>query len=169
MRPQKTRFQCWGTPGAPDCTLIPDPPDQTVKPRRGEKFLYALEAPDENCAMVLHFRKQEFGRYRLPPEEWPTEWKVPKIGDVIYVPCQWYLSRGMDDFMGGKALVTDVYCDYVNGGLEAVIHIRERPNHGYYWRATLGRDGNQEKWAEEYGDQWSYPDPDDDPDSNRWD
>jgi hypothetical protein len=167
MRPPRITYQCWGTPGSPEATFIPDPPDQTIQPKKGQKFLYVLEAPDEGCAMVLHYRKQRLGYYRIPQDQWPAELKVPKVGDVIYVPTALYLSHGADDFTGGKALVTDVHCTYVNGGLEPVIEIRERPNRGYYWKTTIGEQ--QEKLAEEYGDNWSHPSPDMHPDANRWD
>jgi hypothetical protein len=78
---------------------------------------------------------------------------VPKVGDTIYVPTRWYISRGTDDILGGKATVTDV--EQKSYGL--VITVAEIPNHGFIWK-TL--ENQQEKLRAEYGDRTARVDPD---------
>jgi hypothetical protein len=92
---------------------------------------------------------------------------IPKVGDKIYVNSSFYLSHGVDDFAGGIATVSKVG-EALNAGKKVhVVSIVERPNHGYYWENGIGL--NQEKMKAEYGDKIAHPDPDNHPDSNRWD
>jgi len=86
----------------------------------------------------------------------------PKVGDKIYVSTSIYLSHGIDDFRGGWAIVSRVTREY--GSI--FVEIEERPGHGYNWK-FLGDE--QKELAKEYGDQHAEPDPDNAPESNRWD
>lgn len=95
--------------------------------------------------------------------------KIPKVGDTIYVPDQWYMSHGVDDFAGGKAKVKKVTGTINAGKRVHVIEIEERPGHGYYWENSIGQEGEQERLKKEYKNQKAHPDPDNHPDSNRWD
>lgn len=103
--------------------------------------------------------KNETERMLCPPDE------VPKVGQDIYVPSSFYLSRGRDDFRGGRCEVSKVEWDEQQQN--HVVCIVERPSHGYYWESSL-RD-QQKKLAEEYGDERGRPDPDPDFASDRRD
>lgn len=94
---------------------------------------------------------------------------VPKIGDKIYVPSQWFMSHGVDDFSGGVATVKHIEITKNVGRDVHVVSIEERPGYGYYWENSIGTEGKQEELKKEYGSQIAKPDPDDHPDSNRWD
>lgn len=91
---------------------------------------------------------------------------VPKVGDTIYVPSAWYLSHGVDDFAGGKATVSKVVAENHGQRERHMVVIKERPGHGYYWDVL---EPKQDKLKAEYGDQVAHPNPDDSPESNRWD
>lgn len=93
---------------------------------------------------------------------------IPKVDDKIYVPSQWYLSHGVDDFAGGIATVKKVRLDKNMGQRVHVIEIKERPGHGYYWENNIGKEGEQERLKKEYKNQKAHPDPDNHPDSNDW-
>lgn len=94
-----------------------------------------------------------------PPKD-PT---LPAVGDDIYVPSQWYLSHGHDDFTGGLVKVAKVY--FSPHWKRWTVDVDERPGHGYFWD-TL-RD-EQKKLKVEYGTIRGHPDPDDSYDSNTW-
>lgn len=94
-----------------------------------------------------------------PPKD-PT---LPSVGDDIYVPSQWYMSHGHDDFEGGLVRVTKVH--FSSQWKRWTIEVAERPGHGYFWD-TLRNE--QERLKAEYGDRRGHPDPDDHPDSNSW-
>lgn len=90
---------------------------------------------------------------------------IPKVGQEIYVPSQLYMSRGKDDFAGGKATIASVK-ETINGGEpDYLIAIKERPGHGYYWRFL---ETKQEEHKKNYGDQIAHPDPDNRPEFNCW-
>jgi len=89
----------------------------------------------------------------------------PKIGDIIYVPSSLYLGHGRDDFIGGKAKVTDVYTAISGGKPTIFVHIKERPGTGYNWENL---EKKQKSLEERFGDKWSHPDPDLRPEFNDW-
>lgn len=81
---------------------------------------------------------------------------LPKVGQDIYVDTQLYLSHGRDDFTGGLAQVASVTEEYWPKAT-AVVHIVERPGHGYFWHLL---EAQQEDLQKQFGNRRSYPDPD---------
>lgn len=90
----------------------------------------------------------------------------PEVGKDIYVLSSYYLSHGADDFEGGLCKVTKVYADMSAGEPTWFVEIEERPGYRYNW-ALLRKE--QDKLKAQHGDRRGYPDPDNDPDANRWD
>lgn len=90
----------------------------------------------------------------------------PQVGTDIYVGSSWYLSHGVDDFHGGLCEIVSVEVGISAGKPEWFVGIKERPGHFYNYAVLLE---SQEEWKKEFGDTRGYPDPDDHPDSNRWD
>jgi hypothetical protein len=90
-----------------------------------------------------------------------------KVGDIVYVETSLYLSHGLDDVIGGKAHVTKVYKGISGGKNCTFIEVEEHPQNGYNWGQFLSK--KQKSLAKRFGDKWAYPDPDTDPESNRWD
>jgi hypothetical protein len=89
----------------------------------------------------------------------------PAVGSDIYVRTAWYLSHGADDFEGGLCKVTKVTVGMSAGNPTWYVEVAERPGHSYNW-AILREE--QESLAEEHGNRRGYPNPDNDPESNRW-
>ena len=89
----------------------------------------------------------------------------PKVGDTIYVDSAWYLSHGEDDFEGGRVTVSSVRVDTSAGEPTWFVSITERPGHSYNWAILKER---QAELAAEFGDKKGHPDPDNDPEFNRW-
>ena len=83
----------------------------------------------------------------------------PSIGDSIYVPTNWYLDYGKDDFLGGVATVSVV----VEEDGKTYIGIQERPDWLYHLDFLLK---NQDIYRANFGDRKARPDPDLDPESN---
>lgn len=86
--------------------------------------------------------------------------KVPKEGDIIYVPSAMFISRGYDDRVGGKATIScvkvdnDFSLDHPNA---IFINVKEFPLVSYNYRNLLEQ---QEKLKDKFGDNYAYPDPD---------
>lgn len=91
---------------------------------------------------------------------------TPEVGETIYVPTALYLNHGVDDFHGGKARVIEVKEGISGGEKIPFIRIAERPSTQYNWPYLKEK---QTAFKAEFGDCQAYPDPDDHPDSNRWD
>lgn len=83
---------------------------------------------------------------------------VPKVGDEIYVPTAWYMSRGRDDIDGGKATVERTEIRFYTQWVYVVGISR-----GFNW-AIIGDD--QEKLAAEFGETRAHPSPDNHPSAN---
>ena len=90
----------------------------------------------------------------------------PKVGDEVYVGTALYMSHGADDFQGGLCKITEVGVGISAGKPEWFVSVEERPGHGYNYSILLE---SQEKWKAEFGTNRGYPDPDNSPESNRWD
>jgi len=88
---------------------------------------------------------------------------LPKVGDVIYVPTDLYLSHGVDDFHGGKAEVIEVRQETSAGLKKPFVRVRENPGTLYNW-IHLSRQ--QEELKKKLGDQKAHPDPDYRPEFN---
>jgi hypothetical protein len=87
---------------------------------------------------------------------------TPEPGDIIYVGDERYISRGADDFRGGKATVSKVR---MQGSLDRDpwIELVENPGTWHSWAYLAEK---QADLAVEFGDRWARPDPDLSPESN---
>lgn len=100
-----------------------------------------------------------------PPTKLPTT-PAPKVGDEVYVGTSLYLSHGHDDFQGGLCKISSVEVGISAGKPEWFVSVEERPGHGYNYAILLE---SQDKWKAQFGTNRGYPDPDNSPESNRWD
>lgn len=94
------------------------------------------------------------------------DYKEPKIGDEIYVHTSLHVYRGVDDFMGGLAKITDIkYSDHLPKDHYNYTSIMVEGNNStwYNWRYLLDE---QEKLKEQFGDRRAFPDPDYDEEFN---
>lgn len=96
----------------------------------------------------------------------PEKLKGPEVGQDVYVPTSLYLSHGADDFIGGLCEVIEVKDGISAGKSVPFIRVKERPSTSYNWKRLLEK---QESLQAEYGTRRGYPDPDLDPEFNRWD
>ncbi len=87
---------------------------------------------------------------------------VPQEGDDIYVGTHLYLSHGEDDVVGGRAQVIRVEESQWGPRVEVLEH----PGVVYAWKFLAEE---QPKLAKDFGDSRAHPDPDYDPEFNRWD
>ena len=85
----------------------------------------------------------------------------PKIGDIIYLDTDLYVSSGWNDRRGGKARISCVTKE--NGKIW--VQVEEFPESSYLWDYL---EGMQERFKEEFGNQWAHRDPDDRPEFNEW-
>ena len=86
--------------------------------------------------------------------------KKPNLGDKIYVPSSFYLSRGRDDFHGGIATISKIeYNKFLpkNHINYIMVAIKERNNVRYNYRILMKE---QEKLKKEHGNQIAKPCPD---------
>lgn len=84
--------------------------------------------------------------------------QIPNVGDDIYVDTSLYIGHGIDDFMGGKAQVWEVYEEHLKGGGKIIwVTVVEHPNTRYNWRHL---EELQEKLKQEFGERRAYPCPD---------
>ena len=83
-----------------------------------------------------------------------------KKGDKLYLPSQYYLSRGSDDFEGGLATVDliiiapDLPENHRN---KTMVSFLENPTTSYNYYYLLE---NQDKWSKEYAGRVAHPNPD---------
>lgn len=92
--------------------------------------------------------------------------KEPVVGEQVYVPSSFYMSRGEDDFSGGLATIEKVECSfYLPPGHHnyTMVGIKERPGVLYNWTALMD---NQEAIAKAYAGKIAHADPDYDPQFN---
>jgi len=82
---------------------------------------------------------------------------APKVNDVIYVPSSFYLSHGVDDFVGGKAIVQKVEDGISAGETVPFVVVKARPDTKYNW-VILSEE--QEELAQRFREQWAHPEPD---------
>jgi hypothetical protein len=84
----------------------------------------------------------------------------PVIGQIIYVPSNFYIDRGEDDFVGGLATINKIeYHDFlpVDHINYCMVGIENRPGHMYNWKILIKQ---QEELKIRFGNNKSYPDPD---------
>jgi len=91
--------------------------------------------------------------------------KIPVVGQEIYVEGQMYMSRGEDDFAGGKAVISKVEVCGTGENAYLMISIQARPGWSGNWSYI---EPKQEELAKRYGDQVAHPDPDTRPEFNCW-
>ena len=87
-----------------------------------------------------------------------------KIGDTIYVESAFFLDHGEDDFVGGRATVSDIKNDVSGGKMTLFVQIEERPGHWLNWGQFLVHQ--QDELRERFGDQEAHKDPDPRPEFN---
>ena len=88
-----------------------------------------------------------------------------RVGDVIYVDTELYVSHGRDDFRGGLGEVTEVKMDRIGGKQVPFVRVAQEPDtlHSWPYLAPM-----QKKLREEFGKKWAHPDPDFRPEFNEW-
>ena len=90
-----------------------------------------------------------------------------EIGDIVYISSSFYLSHGIDDFVGGKATVDGVYEEMSGGEITTFITVEENARTSYNWGQLLSKE--QKALAERFGNNWAHPQPDHRPEFNRRD
>lgn len=103
---------------------------------------------------------------KAKPKKSAKKGSTPKVGDDIYVYTSLYLSHGADDFQGGLCKVSRVDKEISAGKPTVFVVVKERPGHSYNWEYLAERQAELKK---EFGRRRGRPDPDNHPDSNRWD
>lgn len=92
--------------------------------------------------------------------------KIPKIGDKIYVPSDYYVYRGEDDFDGGIATINKVDVsnrlpiDHINS---IMVGIEERKSAIYNYQSLMKK---QDELRDKFGDRIAKPNPDLSPEFN---
>ncbi len=90
---------------------------------------------------------------------------LPEVGDTIYIPSSFYLSHGIDYFVGGKATVSEIE-DSISGGEPAIYVItKENPGLKYNWEFL---EKEQEKLKESFGENIAHGYPDYRKEFNEW-
>jgi hypothetical protein len=87
----------------------------------------------------------------------------PKPGDIIYVGTELYVWHEADGFHGGKATVSRVHMEDVQGRQVPWVDVVENPGFSYNW-AYLAEQ--QAELAMEFGDNWAHAEPVLPPESN---
>ena len=90
----------------------------------------------------------------------------PKVGQDIYVRTALYLSHGADDVIGGLAKVTELSKGISAGKSVTYVEVKEHPGHSYNWELLALE---QKALKKKFGKKRAHPDPDNDPEMNRWD
>lgn len=109
--------------------------------------------------------KSKFARHSIATpvkQDGQSVKSLPKVGDDIYVTSAMYMSHGVDDRVGGLAKVTKVTDR--NGNL--MVEVAEFPRTSWNWGPLAEQ---QDSLKAEFGKNRAYPDPDNSPESNRWD
>lgn len=88
---------------------------------------------------------------------------VPKIGDKVYIPNEFYVYRGLDDLQGGLAEVDSVTTSISAGKETPFITVKENPGTSYNWLMLAERQSVLKK---QFGSCITHPDPDDRPEFN---
>jgi hypothetical protein len=80
-----------------------------------------------------------------------------RVGDVVYVDTELYISHGRDDFRGGLGEVTEVRPDISKGISTPFIRVAQEPDTLHNWKILAA---DQKKLRAEFGKNWAHPDPD---------
>lgn len=81
-----------------------------------------------------------------------------KVGDIIYVDSAFYIDRGEDDVVGGKATVTGISTSNSAGKPCVFVTVKEHPHRRINWDQHLAL--KQGELRAKFGNQWAYEDPD---------
>lgn len=87
------------------------------------------------------------------------ESSIPKVGDIIYVDSDIYLSHGLDDKHGGRAKVIAV--EIISNSI--TVTVEPFPQTTYYWDSLQPK---QKQLKKEFGKTQAYKDPDVSPEFN---
>lgn len=90
---------------------------------------------------------------------------VPNVGDDVYVKSSFYMSHGVDDFVGGLCKVTRVFKSMSGGSLVTFIEVDENPGVEYNWEFLYEM---QDELKKQFGTNRGYQDPDNRPEFNQW-
>src|SRR3954470_15042109 len=88
-----------------------------------------------------------------------------RVGDVIYVDTELYVSHGRDDFRGGLGEVIEFGADISAGKQTPFVRVAQEPDTWHNWRELVSM---QKKLRAEFGKSWAHPDPDHRPEFNEW-
>ena len=93
------------------------------------------------------------------------KYREPQVGETIYLPSEYHVYRGEDDWEGGQATISGIERkpDCRNEYNRLFVQIAEKPGHSYNWNYLME---NQGKWREQYGDQVAHEAPDFRPEFN---
>jgi hypothetical protein len=80
-----------------------------------------------------------------------------RIGDVIYVESERYISHGCDDFQGGLAEVCEFRHEMIKGQPTPYVQVAQNPGALYSWERLAA---GQKELRLRHGTQWAGPDPD---------
>lgn len=104
-----------------------------------------------------HDDDDDDARGDLPPPGYPYP------GDDVYLPSERYLSRGEDDFLGGRCTVIAVHLGTSAGVPQAFIEVAEQPGVRHSWANLAPR---QEELRGRFGEERGHADPDHRPEFN---
>lgn len=77
--------------------------------------------------------------------------KLPKVGDIVYVPSEVYMQYGDDDLYGGKAKVWRV----IDDGKDVWVVVEVYPGSKYNWKELKA---DQEYLKNKFGENWATKD-----------
>lgn len=91
--------------------------------------------------------------------------RVPelRVGDVIYLESERYISHGCDDFQGGLAEVSEVQHPDSQGLPRTMVCVAQQPGSFYNWNRLAAE---QKDLRRAHGTNWAHPDPDLRPEHN---
>ncbi len=89
-----------------------------------------------------------------------------RVGDVIYLDTELYISHGRDDFYGGLAELVEVKLERIGANPVVFVRAVQEPDTWHNWSTYLAP--MQKKLREEFGKKWAHPHPDWRPEFNEW-
>ena len=91
--------------------------------------------------------------------------RVPelRVGDVIYLESERYISHGCDDFQGGLAEVNEIRHSDSQGRPRMMVCVAQQPGGFHDWKRLAAE---QKDLRRAYGTNWAHPDPDLRPEHN---